>query len=143
MNIDKKITELFLVLEKQKLEVKQLEESSNSKWLTDGLYKQYEYSNRINITQLNEQKLVLMTISLLTHIDYTSKAHELLELEPTTITQGFEYNSWLHDFKKCISIIKLKNKKIKLDQLKDRLDDIVSPEQRRQIELESIVSDLE
>lgn len=56
---------------------------------------------------------------------------------------GYTIDQWIDDFKKRIVIIHLAAKKDELKKLEERLSAIVSPEQRRQMELEAIMKGLE
>jgi hypothetical protein len=55
---------------------------------------------------------------------------------------GYLISDWIDDFKKRIATIQLKEKKEKLKSLEVRLHAIISPEKKRQMELDAIMKDL-
>lgn len=62
--------------------------------------------------------------------------------EPVFKWQGFTFHQWSSDIKTRISQLKIKNKRDELEKLQERVNSLVSPEQRRQIELEKLVKEL-
>ena len=79
-------------------------------------------------------------MELLRHQDYAKRADEVLGygLLYSKKYDNFTYDDWIADCKKRLSVLGLRTKKDNLAQLEKRLDAIVSPEQRRQMELDAI-----
>ena len=76
---------------------------------------------------------------------HTLHAMETLELTrpyPEVTWQGYPVASWLTDLKTRVGVLELEQKRNKLESLEKRLDAILSPELKRQMELESIMKEL-
>lgn len=142
--IDQKINELFEVVKKQKAEVEAAEKESKQSWKTNcSIVLPFgRDENPINLQTATQEKVKNIVIGLLKHKEYSAEAEQVLGLEPTTQYNGFSYEDWLADCKKRISVLNIRTKKDKLAVLEKRLNDIVSPEQKRQMELDSIMKDL-
>jgi hypothetical protein len=141
MSIDNKITELFDVLAKQKIEVEQAERESSRKWATNcSLH--FNGANPINLAAATQEVVRTSVTQLLINQDYTRKASEILGLPMNNTFNGYSYDSWIEDCKKRIAMLQLRTKKEKLNDLEQRLNAIISPEQRRQMELDAIVKEL-
>jgi hypothetical protein len=62
---------------------------------------------------------------------------------PTFKWNGYTVKEWIGDLKMRVAQIQIKKKEDKLEQLEKRLNKIVSPEMRADMELEAIQSELE
>ena len=91
------------------------------------------------------ERLVSFAAFLLGRDEQFNLAIAHLELPglPETKWCGFTTKEWLHDIKARISKLQVGAKTSKLEQLEDRLNKIVSPELRAQMELQAIQQDLE
>jgi hypothetical protein len=142
--IDQKINELFEVVKKQKAEVEAAEKESKQSWRTNcSISLPFgRDENPINLQTATQDKVKNIVIGLLKHKEYSAEAEQVLGLEQSTQYNGFSYDDWISDCKKRISVLNIRTKKDKLAVLEKRLNDIVSPEQKRQMELDSIMKDL-
>lgn len=142
--IDQKINELFEVVKKQKAEVEAAEKESKQSWRTNcSIVLPFgRDENPINLQTATQEKVKNIVIGLLKHKEYSAEAEQVLGLEQSTQYNGFSYDDWIADCKKRISVLNIRTKKDKLAVLEKRLNDIVSPEQKRQMELDSIMKDL-
>jgi hypothetical protein len=142
--IDQKINELFAVVRKQKAEVEAAEKESKQSWKTTAsiVVPFSTDTNPVNIQTANEAKVKAVVMALLKHRDYAGEAEQLLGLEQTGQYNGFSYEDLLIDCKKRITVLSIRAKKEKLALLEERLNAIVSPEQKRQMELEAIAASL-
>lgn len=142
--IDSKITELFGILNKKKAEVEAAEKTSQQKWKTNCSFPSvFGNTQPINIQTQTENALIELLADLLVHKEFQSKAAELLNADVKSETWGgFTIADWIEDFKTRVAKIQLAAKKAELAQLEKRLDAIVSPEQRRAMELEAITKSL-
>lgn len=139
-NIDQKIADLFQVLNEQKKEVELTEQTSKRSWVTNCSFK--HKGEIINLQTASVPALTQMLADLLIQEDYVKKASAILEVETQNQYSGFTFAQWKEDCIKRIAIIRIKDKKQKLAELEKRLSAIVSPEQRRQMELEEITKSL-
>lgn len=139
--IDKKIEELFNIVKKQKFEVENTEKEVQMGWKTNCSFKMYR-SGPVNIQVANEDAVFNALTELVSFKNSAFEANEILGLKKDMIHDGYLVDEWIDDFKKRIATIQLKAKKDKLKTLSDRLASIVSVEQKRQMELDSIEQDL-
>lgn len=74
---------------------------------------------------------------------YLEAAQELgVENPPKFTWQGFTLDEWKHDVKALMDKQLIATKKDKLESMEKRLNALVSPEQRRKLELEAIQAEM-
>lgn len=142
MNIDNKITELFEVLNKQKAEVQKSQNEIKQPWKTNCSFSWSNNDKPINIQTANVSDIIKLLTQLLEYSHFHREASNILGVDVDELYNGYSIDSWIHDFKKRISVIQIKDKQQKLTALEQRLDALVSPEQRRLLELEKITKEL-
>lgn len=142
--IDEKINALFEVVRKQKAEVEAAEKESKQSWKTTcSIVVPFgRDEGRVNLQTAKEDTVKSVVMGLLKHRDYATEAEQLLGLEPTGKYDNFTYEDWFTDCKKRMAVINIKAKKDQLAMLELRLNSIVSPEQKRQMELDAITASL-
>lgn len=140
--IDMKIEELFSIVTSQKIEVEKAEKESKRNWNTNASFKLYS-SVPLNIMIATEDMIFKALTELIMFKNSAEESLEILGLKKEIKHDGYTVKDWIDDFKKRIAILQLKAKKEKLKTLEDRLTSIISPEQKRQMELDSIMKDLE
>lgn len=140
-NIDSKINELFETIKHKKAELVQLEKESRAAWATNCSISLGEHTP-INIQTAKDSVVLTIVRELLIHRQYTQEASKLLGLSFDDKYQNFSYDDWVADCKKRLSVLSIKDKRTQLDDFEKRLDKIVSPERRRELELQSITSSL-
>jgi hypothetical protein len=140
--IDDKIAQLFDVLTKQQEAVKAAEKDTKASWKTNCAFLTASI-NPTNVQTASEAVLVKLHAEMAVVQSFRAKSAEILGCTTTDDWWGYSYDDWTHDFKKRISILNLKAKKDSLAALEKRLDAIVSPEQRRALELSNIMKELE
>lgn len=138
-DIDIKIDEMLATVNKQKKEVEQAEKESKSYWKTHCSFKLYD-STPMNIQTANEANIRKALSQLLTLKN--DDASTILGIKSDQSHDGYLISDWIDDFKKRIATIQLKEKKEKLKSLEERLHAIISPEKKRQLELDAIMKDL-
>lgn len=138
---DSKIYDLLKILETKKTEVRASEESVAQKWVTTGSFA-IDNEVPINIQTASEEVLINLVSRLLQTKDYRAKAAELLGVDYDGKIKGYTVEQWVADCKKRIAKIGLTKKQADLAKLEERLNGIVSPEQRRAMELEAITKEL-
>lgn len=140
--IDKKIEELFAVVKAQKIEVQKAEKEAKRNWNTNGSFKLYS-AIPVNLQTATEDMIFKSLTELLSFKGNAEEALEILGLKKEIKHDGYSIDDWIEDFQKRIATIQLKAKKEKFKTLEDRLISIVSPEQKRQMELEAIMKEIE
>lgn len=144
--IDTKITELFNILKVKKAEVEAAELESKKKWVTTCAFRPVFSTNTqpVNIQTQKEDVLVDLLGELLIQDECATRAAKLLgnATYKGGVWCGFKIEDWIEDFKTRIAKIQLADKKVQLADLEKRLNAIVSPEQRRALELAAIMEEL-
>lgn len=134
--IDIKVLELITEIKKQKNEIKNLE---RPKWKTN-----LEYDGK-NIQIFNTEQLLNLYSSIFNGFNSYKEALKDLNLSLTTYPYnvcGFGFFDWKNDILILIDRAKIKQKRDKLIKLEERLESIISPELKAEIELNNIVEEL-
>lgn len=130
MSIDSKIVELFGVVNQRKQKVEEFEASIKKSWLTNCSFKSPNQTvPPINIQTASEETIV----DIVSRLIVLEQAYSKLQRSP--IVSGFPISDWMEDCKKRLDVISIRQHKVELAELEKRLDAIVSPEQRREMEL--------
>lgn len=139
-SIDKKINDLFEVVRQKRADVEAAEKEVKKKWETNCSITLPISPNTppINIQTANEATVKLVVVELLKHREYVNKAESMLGLSTSEKYGSYEYGQWFDDCKKRVASISLLSKKESLLELEKRLNGIVSPEQKRAMELAEI-----
>ena len=141
-NIDKQILDLIKSVKTQKAEIQALEKPN---YKTHCSWSYTEGSNNVlNLHTLQLRDVLNIASFLITQNKDYSEACKLHKVEnpPCFTWQGFSFEDWQHDIGIRIQKIQIQSKKNKLEILENRLNSIVSPEIKRKLELESILSEL-
>lgn len=141
---DQNTLTLINEVKKRKKEIAKLEKPN---WRTNCSFSYVEGSaNVVNIhVESNARNLIMMAAFVHDKESSYDKMVKLLGLEnaPEFAWLGFSANDWMDDIKTRISKIQISSKKKKLEELEARLDKLVSPELKAEIELEEIAKELD
>ena len=136
---DEKVKELFAKVQEKKLAIEKAERPC---WNTSG---QFGFSansahDRVNVQTLTDsRKLVEMLAFLNDRKKNIDSAAEELGLDKKGFTWlGFTLDEWKSDFLTRVSQLSIQEKRKELNELEARLNTIISPELRAQMELEEI-----
>lgn len=134
--------ELIAEVKRRKAEISKAEKPN---WITN---RSFSYSENggsaINLAvEANVQTLVSIAAYLKDkERAFKATAEELqVEVQPFT-WQGFKVSDWVEDVKNRINKIQIGAKRTKLEALEARLNSIISPELKRQMELDAISEEL-
>lgn len=123
--------------------------ADNPKWVTNCQFHtnpdKPSDSNLIPLhVESNVSKLINAAAAMLQAKESYEKAAKQLGVDnaPAFTWLGHSVDDWLHDFKARIGKIQIGKEKEKLKKLEDRLDKLVSPEQKAKLELEAIIAEL-
>ena len=140
--LDKQIDELLKSVKVQQLEVSDEEKKSKVSWITTCSY-EMNCGRIINIHVCNKDSIIKAMGDLIHCTETINKAHKELGLdEYNMIHNGFHYDDWVADFNKRLSVLSIKEKKQKLSVAETKLNGILSDDQRRQLELDDILSSI-
>jgi hypothetical protein len=140
-DIDTQITQLFAKVRKDRAELESLEAETKKSWVTNCSLP-IDDQRPVNIQTASIAALRTAVASLLSHRDYHGKAAKELGVPLYEHVGSYTYDQWLTDCRKRVAVLSLLESKRKLDELEKRLDAIVSPEQRRAMELEALLKEI-
>jgi hypothetical protein len=141
--IDTAITNLFALIQQQKQQLQTQESLVQSQWKTNCSFAfPFAANTPINLQTAPEHRIKAIVSFLLQHQHFNALTEQTLALEPESLYEGFTYQDWIEDCKKRIAHIQIKTRKDKLKELEKRLNQIVSPEERRKMELAAITQEL-
>lgn len=143
MGYDEKTMELIRQVSAKKSAIAKAEKSS---YRTNMSFA-YGFSDNeklINLQACNDNNVLLKIAGfLISASDNFYKAQAKLFVEGGEFShQGFSLDDWLHDIKTRIGKIQIAGERKKLEALEARLNAIVSPELRAQMEIEAIQKEL-
>lgn len=139
---DEQTLELIELIKKQKKEIAEVERPERK---TNHSFCYYPGTQPINIgVESNVGTLINIAAFLYrSNNSYVEVINELSVIDPPVFNhQGFSLDDWLHDINMRIKKLQIKSKKDRLEKLEARLNSIVSPELRAQLELEEIKKEL-
>lgn len=99
---------------------------------------------RLNIQVCNDLGLLAMSCGILMRMkqDMEAASKELdVEIEPKW--QNYAIDDWVNDIKLRVKVTQLKREQEKLANLESKLNKLMSPDQRRRMELANIQAELE
>ena len=143
MTIDSKINLLLKTVKEQQEEVAKTEKKSKTSWNTTCSYNMAN-GKIVNIQICKEDKVIDVMTDLIREKTLRDQAYKALDLDHTLEDHnGFSIDDWTEDLKKRLASLRLKNQKEKLTILEKRLNNILSEEQKRELELEDIMKDMD
>jgi hypothetical protein len=141
---DQKTLDLIKEVKIRKAEIAKLDKPN---WQTNCAfsYTDGDLSKSINIqVESNIKTLIDIASFVLSKESDYIKTVDLLKVEsiPHFTWQGFTALSWFEDIKTRINKLQIVSKKKKLELLENRLNAIISPELKAQMELDAIAEEL-
>jgi hypothetical protein len=140
--IDDKIQGLFEKLNVRKTNVADLEAKIAKSWITNGSYRLLNVGAPININTASVETILDVVADLTIQRKAREEASQILELEAPKKFNGYSYDNWIDDCKKRLAAINIREEKKQLDDLENRLNTVLSPEERRRIEVENLLKAL-
>lgn len=134
--MDKKVLDLIEIIKSKKKEIKKLE---NYKWKTNCVV----FNN--NLKTIDSVKtLIGIYADILAKYNSYNEASALLNVSkaPEFTFENFCISDWCDDISMRIQKIEIQTKFKKLEELEARLDKIISPELKAELELNKILEDL-
>jgi len=139
---DQKTLDLIKEVARQKSEISKALEH---RWQTNCNFSYQEDSPNVIVLHVEKDIRTLINIAafLVSKEEGYMEVSAALGVEAPPFTwKGFGVASWLEDVKMRINKIQIASKKAKLESLEDRLNKIISPELRAEMELEAIANEL-
>lgn len=139
MTTDKKTLALIAKIDAKRKEIKDIEDY---KLKTN---QSIPYMG-VNIN-LNVESKISSLVSIVTYLlslqEFHYKACKLLEVEDELKYAGYSVTDWIDDIKLRIKKLQINNKRKQLDQLEQKLKNLMSHELKTEIELANIEKELE
>jgi hypothetical protein len=135
---DKRVQNLFDVVQKKKAEIAKAEKPN---WVTNCSfgYAKDSASNRVNVQIVSDPEDLISALSFLIDKEKSfDQAAKELGVEAQFKWMGYTVADWKTDFKTRINKLQITKKKAELESLEKRLDALVSPEMRAELELKAI-----
>lgn len=140
---DSKTLELIKKVQKQKEEIAKAERPN---WITNCSFSYIEHSAKtVNLHVCRDIHEMVCIVAFLNEREksYGEAVKELGVDAPAFKWNGFSVSDWVHDVKTRIDKVQIADKKKKLEILENRLNKIISPELRAELELEAIAAELD
>lgn len=139
---DKIVLELLKKVEEKKQQIGSAERPS---WVTNCSFGFDPNSNaRVNIQVLRTiEEIVEIHAFLTSKFRAFQLSCDMLILDVQFKWLGFTYEQWIADIKTRLDGLRIKSKRDELAKLEERVNALVSPEQRRAIELEKLIKEIE
>lgn len=138
INVDEQVLNLWNKVKTKQKEISKVERPS---WLTTcSISKNPDNVNdRFNIQTVTDlNKLIDIYGFLLITEEKWEQANKELGLKVPFKWMNYSGDKWKKDIQSRISVLSLYNKKKELEVLQERLDKLITTEQRRELELEEI-----
>jgi hypothetical protein len=135
---DEKVKDLFNSVQEKKLAIEKAERPC---WLTSGNfgYSANSAHDRIDIrTVENVKKIVEMYAFVIDRKEKSESSAKELGVEFNFTWLGFTADEWKNDFVTRVNQISIQDKRKELAEIESRLNAIISPDLRAQMELEAI-----
>lgn len=140
---DDKTLELIKLIEEQKKEIAKIERPVRK---TNGSFIRFAGCPPININVEQDIAVLIDVAAFLFAVqsNYDNVAQNLIKIDnpPEYKHQGFTLSDWIHDIDMRIKKLQINSKKDRLEKLEARLNNIISPELKAKMELESIEKEL-
>ena len=144
MKDDSLIEELIKKAENKANEIGSIQNYSAATNLVFPLGEGSSLANSLNLNTVREPKRFVEVLAFLlekfSHFDAAAKE---LGVKANFLWGGFSKDAWVRDIKNKVSVIKLSEKKKELSSIRKQLDELMSPEMKRDIQLQAIRDALE
>jgi hypothetical protein len=135
---DEKVKDLFNSVQEKKLAIEKAERPC---WLTSGNfgYSTNSAHDRINVQIVSDyRKIVEMYAFLIDRKEKSEKSANELGVDYKFTWLGFTVDEWKNDFQTRVNQLSIQEKRNELAEIEARLNAIISPDLRAQMELEAI-----
>lgn len=142
MSIDTTIQQLFKKLEERKANVADLKEKIAASWVTNGTFRLIGATSTTNIQTASAEVVEEVAGHLLLLANAMNEASVKLSRPGKQKVQGYTAEQWFTDLKKRLASIEVREAEAELAKLEARLNSVLSPEERRRIEVEMLAKEL-
>jgi hypothetical protein len=138
---DEQVQKLFDIVQEKKKEIASLDKPN---WITNGSFSYTRGSHdRVNIFIISDPAELIHILAFLggTYTDYIHVIREL-DLNVEFSWMGYSIDAWNQDLKTRLAKIQISDKKKQLENLEERLNSLISPEKKKELELAAISKEL-
>jgi hypothetical protein len=139
--IDARVQKLFDKLLAKKKEVESLEKPSSNKTNLSFPFDMLK-SERMNIQTASSEQIVHALAFLITKAQAYEEACKFLEVKIPFVWGGSSFDDWKQDMSARVSRLNIAEKKKELAELEVKINNVVSPEQRRLMEIDALTKAL-
>jgi len=135
---DEKVKQLFNTVQEKKLAIEKAEKPC---WETGGSfgYSANSAHDRVDVKTVTDvRKIVDMYAFLIDRKEKSEKSATELGVDYKFTWLGFTIDEWKSDFQTRVNQISIQEKRKELAEIESRLNSIISPELKAQMELEAI-----
>lgn len=143
MSIDTQIELLFGKLEQRKAKIAELKANIAKGWVTIGSFKTVGALAPTNIQTASQAVVEEIAVHICMISAAMEQAGSRLQAPVSSKIQGFTVDEWFQDLNKRLSTIQLREEEAAIAQIEQRLNQVLSPEQRRKIEVELLARELD
>jgi hypothetical protein len=142
MDIDTTIRALFDKLNARKSKVDELKVQIAKSWKTNGSFLQFGATTPTNIQTAGVDTIEDLAVQLCM-IEHGKKAAEQRLGRPIEQkVRGSSIDDWFNDFQKRLATINIREEEKQIELLEQRLNQVLSPEERRRIEVELLLKEI-
>lgn len=141
-NIDATIQQLFAKLEERKKKVAALKTEISKSWKTNGSFITSGMPSAVNIQTATAETIETCATQMCIVENARQAAGELLGRSISSKHGLYTKEDWVNDFKKRLATIEVREEEKQLEALEARLNSVLSPEERRRIEVEMLAKEL-
>ena len=141
-NIDQTIQALFTKLSQRKAKVDELKAQTSKSWKTNGSLRLIGSSTPTNIQTASAETIDEIALHLCMIATARDAASLRLSRPITDKVQGYSVDDWFSDLQKRLATINIRSEEQELAALETRLNSVLSPDERRRIEVELLAKEL-
>lgn len=141
-SIDQAVQGLFAKLDQRKKRVSSLKTLTSKSWKTTGSFRLIGASTPANIQTASVEAVeqIAQHVCLMELASQT--ASQRLETTVAPAIQGYAPELWFEDLRKRLAMINIREEETQLAAVEARLNQVLSPEERRRIEVELLTQEL-
>jgi hypothetical protein len=140
--IDAVISQLFAKLAERKASLAELKAAAVKSWKTNGTFRLIGASATTNIQTASQDIIDEVIIHLFILINGRQQASTFLKRAVGVKVYGYSSDDWFSDIEKRIATISIRDEEKELEALETRLNSVLSPEERRRIEVQLLAAEL-
>jgi hypothetical protein len=141
-DVDQTIQTLFAKLNERKAKITQLKQDIARSWKTNGAFRLIGATSITNIQTASVETIEEIAVHISMIESSRTTAGERLGRQITANISGFTAAQWFDDLTKRLATIHVREEENQLGLLEARLNQVLSPEERRRIEVELLAKDL-